>query len=63
MERDRALTGCLTIPSDEVKKAVVNCLFYVDCNEFDKDEIKEIYMDRDKDKPIQISRHITDQTE
>jgi hypothetical protein len=44
MDRDDALTGCLMIPSDEVKKAVANCLFYVDCDEFDKDEIKEIYI-------------------
>ena len=41
--RDSALTGCLKVPSDEVKKAVVKCLFYVDSSEFDKGEISGMY--------------------
>jgi len=43
MERDDALTACLSVPSDNVKKAVVQAFFYVDSSEFEAEEIRNIY--------------------
>jgi hypothetical protein len=41
--RDNYLCNCLLVPSDNVKKAVVDCLYYVDCNEFSVEEISSVY--------------------
>ena len=40
--REDALFNCLKIPADEVKLAVVNCLFVVPQDELDKNEIEQI---------------------
>ena len=40
MSRDQALFSCLEVPNDEVKLAVVQCLFYVPLSQFDGEEIQ-----------------------
>jgi hypothetical protein len=40
--REDALFNCLIIPNDDVKLAVVNCLFVVPLDELDIDEISKI---------------------
>ena len=42
-ERETCLCECLLVPSDDVKKAAVECLYYVDCDQFSADEIEKIY--------------------
>jgi hypothetical protein len=42
MARDTALCNCLTIPNDEVKKALVECLYALDYTEFDPEEINNL---------------------
>jgi hypothetical protein len=43
LDRDNTLTKCLVIPSDEVRKAAVECLYYVNVNELDENEIRSLY--------------------
>lgn len=38
--REAALFKCLAVPNDDVKLAVVKCLFVVPLDELDYDEIK-----------------------
>jgi hypothetical protein len=42
MNRDTALCNCLTIPNDEVKKSLVECLYALDYTEFDPEEINNL---------------------
>lgn len=41
--RVKILTKCLRSQSDEIKKAVVKCLFYVESSQFEKEDLKNIY--------------------
>ena len=41
--RVKILTHCLRSQSDEIKKAVVNCLFYVDSSQYEKEDLRNIY--------------------
>jgi len=40
--REQALFNCLIIPDDDVRLAVVECLFVVPLDEFEQDEINSI---------------------
>lgn len=41
--REAALFNCLKIPSDDVKLAVVNCLYYVPVAQIDRTEYRELF--------------------
>ena len=40
--REESLFKCITIPDDDVRLAVVQCLFVVPLDEFEQDEINQI---------------------
>jgi len=40
--REMALFRCIEIPNDEVKLAVVSCLYYVPIDEIDAEEIDQL---------------------
>lgn len=41
-DREEALMNCLQIPDDDVKLAVVSCLYYVPISQINFNELKDL---------------------